>query len=127
MWCLLYPKGGSIYNLEVTMPAVKAATVAFQQTVTDPKASLIMTYNYVPSLEQVSYINYIRGELVIVRINILFPQIIVTQLMFYDGPVPPAGIFDAFIAIPAIQSDVTTQSFLSFIKASPANTTIGGR
>ncbi|KAF8182933.1 FAD-binding domain-containing protein [Pholiota molesta] len=97
--------GGSIYNLEVTMPAVKAATVAFQQTVTDPQASLIMTYNYVPSLE----------------------QIVVTQLMFYDGPVPPAGIFDAFIAIPAIQSDVTTQSFLSFIKASPANTTIGGR
>lgn len=109
------------------MPAVKAATVAFQRTVTDPKASLIMTYNYVPSLDQVSYISYMRGELVIVWINLQFSQIVVTQLMFYDGPIPPAGIFDAFVAIPAIQSDVTTQSFLSFIKASPANTTIGGR
>lgn len=44
-------------------------------------------------------------------------------LLFYDGPSPPAGIFDDFLAIPHFTSDVSTRSFISLVKAAPANAT----
>ncbi|KJA17158.1 hypothetical protein HYPSUDRAFT_70899 [Hypholoma sublateritium FD-334 SS-4] len=97
--------GGSILNLESTLSDVEAATIAFQAAVTDPKAGLIMTYNYVPSIQ----------------------QILINQLMFYDGPTPPAGIFDTLLAIPATSSDVSTRSMLSLVRASPSNGTDGAR
>ncbi|KJA22119.1 hypothetical protein HYPSUDRAFT_41246 [Hypholoma sublateritium FD-334 SS-4] len=97
--------GGSIYNMESVLPDIEAATVAFQESVTDPKAAVIMTYNYVPSAQ----------------------QIITTQMLFYDAPEPPAGIFDAFLAIPSVLFDVKTRSFLSLIHATPSNSTMGAR
>ena len=54
-----YFKGGSIENLESTLSDIQTATVAFQASVTDPKAGLIMTYNYVPSIQQVSHSDWL--------------------------------------------------------------------
>jgi hypothetical protein len=34
---------------------------------------------------------------------------------FYDGPSPPAGIFDKFDAIPTITSNLTTQSYTDLV------------
>ncbi|KJA17160.1 hypothetical protein HYPSUDRAFT_46688 [Hypholoma sublateritium FD-334 SS-4] len=92
--------GGIIQYPGVVADAVTAATVAFQN-VTDPKAGLITTYNYIPSIQQV----------------------VSAALMFYDAPTPPAGIFDSFLAIPSVGSDVSTRSFLSMVQSSPVNFT----
>jgi hypothetical protein len=42
-------------------------------------------------------------------------QPIITNILFYDGPQPPQGIFDKFLAIPSISSDVKTRSFTSLV------------
>ncbi|KJA15273.1 hypothetical protein HYPSUDRAFT_48491 [Hypholoma sublateritium FD-334 SS-4] len=95
--------GGLITITEAFIPDVAAATAAFQANVNDPKAAIITTYNF------------LLGE----------PGI--SQLLFYDGPTPPAGIFDDFLAIPYFTKDVSTRSFLSLVQASPSNATAGTR
>ncbi|KAG9308226.1 hypothetical protein JVU11DRAFT_12244 [Chiua virens] len=37
--------------------------------------------------------------------------------LFYDGPTPPAGIFDEFLAIPSTLEDVSTRSFSDFLES----------
>ncbi|KAF9022273.1 FAD dependent oxidoreductase [Hymenopellis radicata] len=36
-------------------------------------------------------------------------------LLFYDEPTPPAGMFDTFLALPALVSDVTTRSYTGLV------------
>ncbi|KIP04819.1 hypothetical protein PHLGIDRAFT_75249 [Phlebiopsis gigantea 11061_1 CR5-6] len=81
------------------LDAVSNATTKFSATVTDPKAAILPTYNFLLGAPGVSLI------------------------MFYDGPTPPAGIFDDFLAIPHFTKDVETRSFSSLVLASPANAT----
>ncbi|KAL4079832.1 FAD-binding domain-containing protein [Scleroderma citrinum] len=95
--------GGSIYYNSSVVDQVTAATAAFSANCTDPKAQIITTYNY------------ISGEL------------IVSELLFYDAPTAPSGIFDQFLAIPALQSDISTRSFLSLVQSSGSNQTAGLR
>ena len=40
-------------------------------------------------------------------------------LMFYDGPQPPTGIFDDFLAVPDIQVNITSGSFFEFYSSTP--------
>lgn len=48
--------------------------------------------------------------------------------VFYDGPNPPAGIFDDFLtAQPQVSSNVETRSFLSLIQSSSPDATAGLR
>ena len=54
-------------------------------------------------------------------------QPIVSLLMFYDAPTPPAGIFDDYLAIPALEQDVSTRSFLALVQSSAENITAGTR
>ncbi|CAE6384251.1 unnamed protein product [Rhizoctonia solani] len=82
---------------------VIGATSEFAQQVKDPKAAIIPTFNFL--LEQPG----------------------VSLLMFYDGPTPPAGIFERFQSIPHFTSDVKARSFTSLVQASPANATYGLR
>jgi len=95
--------GGLLTYTENEVSAVNAATVKFSNEVTDPKAGIITTFNF------------ILGELG------------VSQLLFYDGATPPSGIFDDFLAIPALTEDVSTRSFLSLVQSSPSNATSGLR
>lgn len=46
-------------------------------------------------------------------------------MLFYDAPTPPAGMFDEFLAIPALDQNVSTRSYLSLILAAPSNGTAG--
>ncbi|PCH34244.1 hypothetical protein WOLCODRAFT_148308 [Wolfiporia cocos MD-104 SS10] len=64
--------------------AVNAATANFAK-VTDPKASAIMAYNRV------------QGKMMI------------AITLFYDGPTPPAAMFDQFLAIPSVHSNIGTR------------------
>ncbi|KAF8069311.1 FAD-binding domain-containing protein [Lyophyllum atratum] len=95
--------GGLITYTFPQISDVAAATASFSASVTDPKASIITTYNF------------------------LLGQPGISQLVFYDGPTPPAGIFDDFLAIPHLTQDVSTRDFLSLVKSSPANSTYGSR
>ncbi|KAJ3779728.1 hypothetical protein GGU10DRAFT_7574 [Lentinula aff. detonsa] len=47
--------------------------------------------------------------------------------LFYDGPTPPDGIFDDFLAIPFFTKDVSTRDFVSLVQSSPSNATAGTR
>ncbi|KAI0649785.1 FAD-binding domain-containing protein [Trametes meyenii] len=95
--------GGLITITQDQLDKVNDATVKFSKTVTDPKAQVLPTYNFVLGQPGVSL------------------------LMFYDGPTPPAGIFDDYLAIPSFTKDVKTRSFLDLVKAAPANATGGQR
>lgn len=48
-------------------------------------------------------------------------------LLFYDGPTPPDGIFNDYLAIPHFTKDVKTRDFIDLVKAAPANATGGTR
>ncbi|KAG5640496.1 hypothetical protein DXG03_008325, partial [Asterophora parasitica] len=95
--------GGLITYTAPHIPDVTAATAKFSASVADPKASIITTYNSILGLPGIS------------------------QLLFYDGPTPPAGIFDDFLAIHSFTKDISTRDFLSLVKSSPANATYGTR
>lgn len=75
------------------------ATAKFQAEVTDPKAQVLPTYNVAEGTA------------------------VASVLMFYDGPTPPEGIFDDFLAIPALSSDIATRSFLSLVQSTPSTAT----
>ncbi|KAI0752556.1 FAD-binding domain-containing protein [Daedaleopsis nitida] len=95
--------GGLITITQDNLEAVNNATVKFSQTITDPKAAVLPTYNFV------------IGE----------PG--VSLLMFYDSPTPPDGIFDDFLAIPYFTKDVKTRPFLDLVTVAPSNATGGTR
>ncbi|PPQ80764.1 hypothetical protein CVT26_015285 [Gymnopilus dilepis] len=95
--------GGLITFTENQIPSVATATANFGGNVNDPKASIITTYNFVLGQPGIS------------------------QLIFYDGPTPPSGIFDEFLAIPYFTKDISTRSFLSLVQSSPANFTANNR
>ncbi|KAG8738990.1 hypothetical protein FRC11_000996, partial [Ceratobasidium sp. 423] len=87
---LAFPQGQvwgglSTYTFD-QLDKVINATVKFSKTVTDPKAAIIPTFNFI--LEQPG----------------------VSLLVFYDGPTPPAGIFEDFQSIPHFTSDLKTRS-----------------
>ncbi|KAG6864858.1 hypothetical protein C0991_006759 [Blastosporella zonata] len=95
--------GGLITVTGLFIDDIAAATANFAATVTDPKAGIITTYNFLIGAPGIS------------------------QLLFYDGPTPPAGIFDDFLAITYLTKDVSTRDFLSLVKASPSNITSSQR
>ncbi|KAH7904379.1 FAD-binding domain-containing protein [Hygrophoropsis aurantiaca] len=95
--------GGLITFTENNIPAVNYATANFAANNIDPKASIITTYNF------------------------FLGQPGVSQLIFYDGPNPPPGIFDDFLSIPYFTKDISTRSFPSLVDSSPANATAGAR
>ncbi|EEB86879.1 hypothetical protein MPER_16013, partial [Moniliophthora perniciosa FA553] len=53
--------------------------------------------------------------------------ILVSQFLFYDAPNPPSGMFDDFLAIPSLTTDVKTRDFLNMFYVPLDNTTYGNR
>jgi len=49
------------------------------------------------------------------------------SLFFYDSPTLPAGIFDDFLAIPQLESDIGTRGMASLVGASNYSGQISGR
>ncbi|KAH0826808.1 hypothetical protein J3R83DRAFT_5232 [Lanmaoa asiatica] len=83
-------KGGVITYTADVLDKVNLATADFSANNTDPKAAIITTYNY------------LLGE----------PG--VSEILFYDAPTPPAGIFDEFLAIPSFTRDISNALLLFF-------------
>lgn len=82
---------------------VTAATADFSANNSDPKANIITAYNF------------------------LLGQPGIALLLFYDGPTPPAGLFDAFLAIPYLTKDVATRSYPDAINVFGADDTTQGQ
>ncbi|KIJ32518.1 hypothetical protein M422DRAFT_184408 [Sphaerobolus stellatus SS14] len=75
------------------IPAIRQAIQDFDANNNDPNALILPTYVY-------------GGTLV------------VSIVLFYDGPTPPNGTFDAFLAVPgAVETDVKARSFLDFVQS----------
>ncbi|KAJ7027714.1 FAD-binding domain-containing protein [Mycena alexandri] len=85
--------GGVIAYGPDQIPAVEAAIARFAKTNTDPKAEIIAACNFMDG------------------------QIQIDNIMFYDGPTPPAGVFDEFLNITSVSKNVSTRSFLSVVQA----------
>ncbi|KZT71939.1 FAD-binding domain-containing protein [Daedalea quercina L-15889] len=97
-----YPQGqvwgGQLIILGEYIDQVNVATANFAANVTDPKAQIIATYDYE------------EGAL------------LAAVMLFYDAPSQPAGIFDEFLAIPALSANISTRSFLSLVQVEPTTT-----
>ncbi|TEB23037.1 FAD-binding domain-containing protein [Coprinellus micaceus] len=86
--------GGIITYADPTVfDAVNTATAKFSAESTDPKAVLL------------AYTTFAQGT------PLLQAQV------FYDGPEPPAGLFDEFLNISSVANTVATQSFTAMINA----------
>ncbi|VDB99546.1 unnamed protein product [Peniophora sp. CBMAI 1063] len=86
--------GGVITMTGDQFPAVSAAIANFSANNTDTKAAILPSYNSAAGLP---------GMLLI---------------LFYDDATQP-GLFDAFMDIPAVTSDVKTRSFVDFVTSIP--------
>ncbi|OCB87794.1 FAD-binding domain-containing protein [Sanghuangporus baumii] len=73
---------------------LNSAASKFSLKSTDPKAQMIVNYASV------------NGEF------------IAQTLIFYDGPTPPAGVYDEFLAIPSVSTNVRTSTFREFMASS---------
>ncbi|KAI5120619.1 hypothetical protein M0805_008094 [Coniferiporia weirii] len=83
--------GGSLMFASDMIDRVNSAVSEFSQNNTDPKAQLLVTYASFGS------------------------QSITNVYPFYDGPAPPAGLFDGFLAIPSVASELKTRTFVDFM------------
>lgn len=86
--------GVRLYNLDKA-PALFSAVQKFTENYPDTKAAIIATFIFGGPL---NIINAFTGPLF---------------FFFYDGPTPPAGIFDDFDAIESISNDTQTRSYWS--------------
>ncbi|KAG2359550.1 hypothetical protein BDR07DRAFT_1462475 [Suillus spraguei] len=83
--------GGMITFPEDQWGAFNNATANFVSTVTDPKACLFSTTDYVVGAP------------------------VMATLLFYNAPTPPDGIFDELLAIPSSVQDISTRTYLSIL------------
>ncbi|VDC03789.1 unnamed protein product [Peniophora sp. CBMAI 1063] len=94
---ITHPQGdvwGGIFSIDGTQfDALTAASERFSANNTDPKACVITGYQY--------------------GLGAAFAYIV----LFYDGPSPPAGLFDDWLAIPSLSSDLVTRDFASFLQS----------
>ncbi|KAL9084013.1 MAG: hypothetical protein Q9165_008289 [Trypethelium subeluteriae] len=97
--------GGTKIYAGTDHETILAATANFTQNFTDPKAAIIVTNDF--ALYDLASI--------------------IVMFYFYDGPTPPAGIFDEFDKVTPISSNVSTQSYPSLLKANNAYSLSGLR
>ncbi|KAF8295789.1 FAD-binding domain-containing protein [Clavulina sp. PMI_390] len=91
--------GGDIIYDGLHYVTLTNLTAVFQATNTDPNANIIPTY------------------------DILATAQIFSLSIFYNGPEPPAGLFDGFLAVTALSKNVKTRSFGDLVTSAPSNAT----
>ncbi|KAJ2916353.1 hypothetical protein MD484_g4056, partial [Candolleomyces efflorescens] len=105
VYAALEPHNGGFVTLTCPQAISKLveATARFSSEVKDPKASVTSTFS--------SHEGNPSGSF----------------QLFYDGPNPPAGIFDDFLALHTATTDISTRSLLSLVQSINANETYGER
>ncbi|KAH9048467.1 FAD-binding domain-containing protein [Lactarius hengduanensis] len=81
---------GLLFYTGAQLDAIKGAYAKFQEA-NDTKASLIITFAYSSG------------------------QFTIALNAFYDAPTPPPGLFDGFLAIPAVLNTLATRSFSDYV------------
>jgi hypothetical protein len=74
------------------VPAITAALAAFAGSYSDPRAAVVGGYAGAGGA--------------------LLPSV----QLFYDAPAPPAGLFDAFLAIPATSASARSRTLLEVVE-----------
>ncbi|KZV76893.1 FAD-binding domain-containing protein [Peniophora sp. CONT] len=87
VWGGIFSVGGSQFS------ALTTAIASFSANNTDSRAAVVTGYQY--------------------GLGAAFAY----NVLFYDGPTPPAGIFDDWLVIPTLSSDLMTRDFASFIQS----------
>ncbi|KAJ8590357.1 FAD-binding domain-containing protein [Rhizopogon salebrosus TDB-379] len=95
--------GGTISYLQDQCEAVNLAIANFWSNVSDPKATLYHTYNYIAGAPGMSII------------------------LFYDAPTRPEGMFDDFLSIPHTYNDASTRPYSTLVRCFPLNAPSGFR
>ncbi|KAG1860272.1 FAD dependent oxidoreductase [Suillus subalutaceus] len=95
--------GGLIAYGSDQWDAVNNAIANFVSTVTDPKACLYSTTDYVSGVTTI------------------------LTILFYDAPTRPDDIFDEFLAVSHSAQDISTRTYLDLIQTSPTNASSGLR
>jgi hypothetical protein len=92
-----------IVNGDGNITTLSAAISSFQDTNTDPKAVIGVTYSYDPKTP--------------------YGGLSVSVFYYYHGPSPPPGTFDRLLAVPSISSSLSVTSLTRMVSASkePAN------
>ncbi|KZV76890.1 FAD-binding domain-containing protein [Peniophora sp. CONT] len=85
--------GGLVLIDASQLSAMSAAAARFIASNTDPKAVVIPGYHYGQGMA-FSYV-----------------------MFFYDGPAPPAGLFDELITIPSLFSDLVSRDYATLINS----------
>jgi hypothetical protein len=84
---------GAIMSFNGTqVQALTSAIAAFAGNYSDPKAAIVGGYQGAAGM--------------------VFPSV----QLFYDAPEPPAGLYDAFLAIPATSSSARTRTLLEVLQ-----------
>lgn len=86
-------QGGNLIFGASEIDAVSAAIADFNAKNTDPKIAVNAIFQNSPA----------DGPGVLVN-------------LFYNAPTPPAGLFDAFLALSAVSSTISTRSLLSLVE-----------
>ncbi|KAG1747301.1 FAD-binding domain-containing protein [Suillus lakei] len=95
--------GGRVSYTQDQWEGANSAIANFWANVTDPKASIYNTCNYVSGVAEIS------------------------SILFYDAPTCPEGMFDEFLSAPHFEQDISTRSYVSLIQSLPLNATSGLR
>ncbi|KAG2120114.1 hypothetical protein BD769DRAFT_1609339 [Suillus cothurnatus] len=88
--------GGIVTYSQNQWEAASLAIANFAANVTDPKASMYNAYSTISGA-------------------------VMANILFYDSPTRPEGIFDEFLSIPAIVKAVYTRPYADLIQAFPLN------
>ncbi|KAJ3780791.1 hypothetical protein GGU10DRAFT_278748 [Lentinula aff. detonsa] len=97
--------GGSIIYSGTEFASVSAAVLNYTSNNKDIKTGIQCTFAT------------LQGQIVL--------KDIIMANLFYDAPAPAPGIFDSFLLIPSISSDIGARSYLSLIQSANTNLTAG--
>ena len=117
-------QGGRIsYSLD-QWEGASQAIANFWANVTDPKASIYNTYNYIYGVvrQPSPFSAYYSANDLLVAL-----QAEMSIIIFYDAPTCPEGIYDEFLLAPHFEQDISTRSYVSFLQSLPLNATSGLR
>lgn len=95
--------GGLITYSQDQWEEVSLAIANFGANVTDPKAFVYNSFSYISGVAQV------------------------LSILFYDAPTCPDGIFDEFLSIHHLDTDISTRSYISIIQFLDSDITAGLR
>lgn len=91
--------GGRISYSHDQWDGATAAIAHYAANLTDTKASIYNTYNYVAGVAEES------------------------TILFYDAPIRPYDIFEDFLTAPHIEADIGTRSYVNLVQSLPLNVT----